>query len=225
MKDKGMPMQRRSFLATLGSLGLLTLLAPALNPARAAQPLNLSAADRELLAKIQAYLNGIGTVQARFLQSSSNGSYAEGDIYIRRPDRMRFEYDPPVPLLIIANGSTMALYDKELQQVSQVPIWETPLWFLFKDTIQLDDKLVLTELSYGQGSVNITIQEEQAEGNLSSVKLTFSEAPIELKRWEVVDAQGVVVQTGLINPSYGVSLNEDLFDLAKLDVYKFEGQR
>jgi outer membrane lipoprotein-sorting protein len=218
-------MQRRSFLATLGTFGLVSLLAPVLGSARAAQPLNLTAADKALLQKIQDYLNGITTVQARFLQSSSNGSYAEGDIYIKRPDEMRFEYDPPVPLLIIANGSTMALYDKELKQVSQVPIWETPLWFLFKDKIKLDEKLVLTELSYGQGAVNIMIQEEQAEGNLSSVKLTFSEAPIELKRWEVVDAQGVVVQTGLINPSYGVSLNEDLFDLAKLDVYKFDQQR
>jgi len=220
-----MPMQRRSFLATLGTFGLVSLLAPALSPARAAQPVNLSAADRDLLAKIQDYLNGITTVQARFLQSSSNGSYAEGDIYIERPDRMRFEYDPPVPLLIIATGSTMALYDKELKQVSQVPIWETPLWFLFKDKIELAKDLVLTDLSYGTGAVNITIQEEQAEGNLSSVKLTFSEAPIELKRWEVVDAQGVVVQTGLINPSYGVSLNRDLFDLSKLDVYRFEEQR
>lgn len=218
-------MQRRNFLATLGTLGLVGLLAPVLSPARAAQPLNLSAADKALLQKIQDYLNGIGTVQARFLQSSSNGSYAEGDIYIRRPDEMRFEYDPPVPLLIIANGSTMALYDKELQQVSQVPIWETPLWFLFKDRIELADELVLTELTYGAGAVNIMIQEEQAEGNLSSVKLTFSEAPIELKRWEVVDAQGVVVQTGLINPTYGVSLNDDLFDLSKLDVYKFEQPR
>ncbi|HKY95943.1 MAG TPA: outer membrane lipoprotein carrier protein LolA [Kiloniellales bacterium] len=218
-------MDRRSFLATLGTLGLVSLLAPVLSPAHAAQPLNLSAKDRDVLEKIQSYLNGIDTVQARFLQSSSNGSYAEGDIYIDRPDRMRFEYDPPVPLLIIASGSTMALYDKELKQVSQVPIWETPLWFLFKDKIQLDEKLVLTELTYGSGAVNITIQEEQAEGNLSSVKLTFSEAPIELKRWEVVDAQGVVVQTGLINPTYGVSLNEDLFDLSKLDVYKFQEQQ
>jgi len=225
MKDEGRTMQRRSFLTTLGSLGLLALLAPALNPARAAQPVNLSAADRELLQKVQDYLNGIGTVQARFVQTSSNGSYAEGNLYIERPSRMRFEYDPPVPLLIIANGSTMALYDKELKQVSQIPIWETPLWFLFKDKIELADKLVLTDLTYGQGAVNITIQEEQAEGNLSSVKLTFSEAPIELRRWEVVDAQGVVVQTGLMNPSYGVSLNGDLFDLTKLDVYRFQEQR
>lgn len=216
-------MQRRSFLTTLGTLGLVTLFGPAL--ARAAQPLNLSSADKAVLDKIQAYLNGITTVQARFLQSSSNGSYAEGDIYIERPSRMRFEYDPPVPLLIIATGSTMALYDKELQQVSQVPIWETPLWFLFKDKIVLDDDLVLTDLSYGGGAVNVTIQEEHAKGNLSSVKLTFSEAPIELKRWEVVDSQGVVVQTGLINPSYGVSLNKDLFDLSKLDVYRFQQQR
>lgn len=219
-------MQRRSFLKSAAQLGLFSLLAPALSAtlrrAQAAQAIQLSSQDQALVENIERYLNGLSTVQARFLQSSSNGSYAEGDLYVERPSRMRMEYDPPVPLLIIADGYTLALYDKELKQVTQVPIWETPLWFLFKDQIRLADDLVLTALSYGGGSVTMTIQEEQAEGNLSSVTLTFSEAPVELRRWEVVDSQGLVVQTGLINPQYGGSLDPSLFDLKLLDVYNFE---
>jgi outer membrane lipoprotein-sorting protein len=217
-------MQRRSFLQSAAGFGLFALLAPALGRAAlGATELKLTEADRALVRRVEDYLNGLTTLQARFLQSSSNGSYAEGDIYVERPSRMRFEYDPPVPLLIIADGYTLALYDKELKQVTQVPIWETPLWFLFKDTIEIADSLVLTNLTYGAGSVNMTIQEEQAEGNLSSVTLTFSEAPVELRKWEVVDAQGLVVQTGLLNPRYGGAMNPDLFDLKLLDVYNFEG--
>jgi outer membrane lipoprotein-sorting protein len=217
-------MQRRSFLQSAAGFGLFALLAPALGRAAlGATELKLTEADRALVKRVEDYLNGLTTLQARFLQSSSNGSYAEGDIYVERPSRMRFEYDPPVPLLIIADGYTLALYDKELKQVTQVPIWETPLWFLFKDTIEIADSLVLTNLTYGAGSVNMTIQEEQAEGNLSSVTLTFSEAPVELRKWEVVDAQGLVVQTGLLNPRYGGAMNPDLFDLKLLDVYNFEG--
>lgn len=219
-------MQRRSFLKSAAQLGIFSLLAPALaatlRRAEAAQAIQLSSQDRTLVETVERYLNGLSTVQARFLQSSSNGSYAEGDLYVERPSRMRMEYDPPVPLLIIADGYTLALYDKELKQVTQVPIWETPLWFLFKDQIRLADDLVLTSLDYGGGSVTMTIQEEQAEGNLSSVTLTFSESPVELRRWEVVDSQGLVVQTGLINAQYGASLDPKLFDLKLLDVYNFE---
>ena len=219
-------MQRRSFLKSAAQLGIFSLLAPALaatlRRAEAAQAIQLSSQDRALVETVERYLNGLSTVQARFLQSSSNGSYAEGDLYVERPSRMRMEYDPPVPLLIIADGYTLALYDKELKQVTQVPIWETPLWFLFKDQIRLADELVLTALDYGGGSVTMTIQEEQAEGSLSSVTLTFSEAPVELRRWEVVDSQGLVVQTGLVNVQYGASLDPKLFDLKLLDVYNFE---
>ncbi len=218
-------MQRRSFLQSVTAFGLFGLLAPAFGRgALAAKELKLTAKDRALIDKVEVYLNGLSTMQARFLQSSSNGSYAEGDLYVERPSRMRLEYDPPVPLLIIADGYTLALYDKELKQVTQVPIWDTPLWFLFKDNIKIADNLVLTNLSYGAGSVIMTIQEQQAEGNLSSVTLTFSEAPVELRKWEVVDSQGLIVQTGLLNPKYGAKLDPKLFDLKLLDVYRFEGQ-
>lgn len=217
-------MQRRSFLQSVAGFGLFALLAPALGrAAQGASELQLTGDQRALVKRVEDYLNGLTTLQARFLQSSSNGSYAEGDIYVQRPSKMRFEYDPPVPLLIIADGYTLALYDKELKEVTQVPIWETPLWFLFKDKIEIADNLVLTALSQSAGTVTMTIQEEQAEGNLSSVTLTFSEAPVELRKWEVVDSQGLVVQTGLLNPRYGGSMNPDLFDLKLLDVYRFEG--
>ncbi len=87
----------------------------------------------------------------------------------------------------------------------------------------MQDNLVLTYLSHGQGSIVMTIQEEQAEGNLASVTLTFNESPVELRKWEVVDPQGVIVQTGLINAQYGVRLDKKLFDLRELDVLQVPG--
>ena len=214
-------MRRRNFIQLALFSAAMAKLPQLVKPAAAADAVNLTDKDRETLAAIERYLNGITTVEGRFIQSSSNGSYAEGNIWIERPDKMRFEYDPPVPLLIIASDRTLALYDKELKQISQVPVWDTPLWFLFEDEIKLDDSLVLTKLEYGAGEVVIRIQEEQAEGNLSSVTLTFSEAPVALRKWEVVDSQGVIVQTGLVNPVYGTQMNPDLFDIALLDVYQF----
>lgn len=214
-------MRRRNFIQLALFSAAMAKLPQLVKPAAAADALNLTDKDRQTLAAIETYLNGITTVEGRFIQSSSNGSYAEGNIWIERPDKMRFEYDPPVPLLIIASDRTLALYDKELKQISQVPVWDTPLWFLFEEQIKLDDSLVLTKLEYGAGEVVIRIQEEQAEGNLSSVTLTFSEAPVALRKWEVIDGQGVIVQTGLVNPVYGNPMNPDLFDIALLDVYQF----
>ncbi|GAB5470551.1 MAG: hypothetical protein Kilf2KO_35810 [Rhodospirillales bacterium] len=215
----GASLSRRGLLAGLGGLAALGAL---VGQARAATPLALNDLDRTVVKQVEDYLNDLTTVKARFVQSASNGSYAEGMVYVERPSRMRFDYDPPVPMLIVADGYAVALYDRELKQVTQIPIWETPLWFLFKEPIQLDSKLHLTYLAYGKGSIVMTIQEEQAEGNLASVTLTFNERPIELRKWEVVDPQGVIVQTGLINPEYGVRLNDDLFDLRELDVFKHQ---
>lgn len=217
------PLGRRDLLAGMAGIGLIGSLGGLVGRARAATAIALSDGDRAVVQRVQDYLNTLTTVKARFVQSASNGSYAEGMVYVRRPDNMRFDYDPPVPILIVADGYAVAVYDRELKQVTQLPIWETPLWFLFKEPIRLDDKLVLTYLSYGQGSIVMTIQEEQAEGNLASVTLTFNESPVELRKWEVVDPQGVIVQTGLINPEYGVRLKDDLFDLRELDVFKYQG--
>ncbi len=217
------PFGRRRLLAGMAGVGLIGSLGGLVGRAHAASAIVLNENDKRIVSGVEQYLNGLSTVKARFVQSASNGSYAEGVVYVERPSRMRFDYDPPVPMLIVADGYAVALYDRELKQVTQLPIWETPLWFLFKDPIQLDDKLVLTYLSHGQGSIVMTVQEEQAEGNLASVTLTFNENPVELRKWEVVDPQGVIVQTGLINPEYGMRLSDDLFDLRELDVFKYQG--
>ena len=90
-------------------------------------------ADDETLAQLLDYLNRIDTLKSRFIQVSSNGAYAEGDLYLDRPGRMRFEYDPPHPALLIANGVTLLYYDRELKQATFLPLWETPLWFLIRE--------------------------------------------------------------------------------------------
>ncbi len=218
----GRPLGRRGLLAGMAGVGLIGSLGGLVTRAHAATAIALNENDKQVVNKVERYLNKLDTVKARFVQSASNGSYAEGVVYVDRPSRLRFDYDPPVPLLIVADGYAVAVYDRELKQVTQLPIWETPLWFLFKDPIQLDEKLVLTYLSHGQGNIVMTVQEEQAEGNLASVTLTFNEDPVELRKWEVVDPQGVIVQTGLINPEYGLRFSKDLFDLRELDVFKYQ---
>ena len=119
---------RRHFLGL--ALGALALLAwqP---PARAAAELNGEQLAAVLKAEI--YLNQIKSLQARFVQISSNGAFAEGEVFVDRPGKLRFEYDPPHPILMIADGINLLYYDKELKQSTFIPLWETPLWFLMRD--------------------------------------------------------------------------------------------
>src|SRR3546814_7064037 len=84
----------------------------------------LSPDDVAAVARVERYLNDIQTLQGRFVQVSSNGAYAEGDIYLDRPGHLRFDYDPPSPVLIIANGLSLLYYDEELKEATFLPLWE-----------------------------------------------------------------------------------------------------
>ena len=104
----------------------------------------LSAKDKADIARVEDLLNSINSLQAHFTQLSDNGGTAEGVFYLQRPGRLRFEYDPPTPILIVGTGKTIVFYDSRLGQVTYVPIKSTPLAFLVDQNISFsgDTKVV-----------------------------------------------------------------------------------
>ena len=98
---------------------------------------NLARDDATAIERVEDYLNKIETMESRFVQISSNGAYAEGQVYVDRPGHLRFEYDAPNPTLLIANGQTLLYYDRELKEATFIPLWETPLWFLLQEDVSL----------------------------------------------------------------------------------------
>ena len=206
--------RRTALRLSIGGLALAAV------PAWAA----LTPEEAEAVSKVQRYLNGISTLQSRFVQISSNGAYAEGEVFIRRPGRMRFEYDPPHPVLLIADGTNLLYYDKELKQASFIPLWETPLWFLIRKKVDLGDKVQITRVIQAAGTLRLTIEEKGA-GESGAVTLVFSDHPFALRKWEVVDAQGVTTQVALVDPQFDVEIDKGLFDYGDLDVYGFKGRQ
>lgn len=201
---------RRIVIAWLFALSLVELFTSvgwAAPPERA----RLSGEDQLQIARIESYLNRLGTLRARFVQVSSNGAVAEGDVYLSRPGRMRIEYDPPVPVLIVATGTLLVYFDKELQQVSHLPLSSTPVAILTKDAISLQDQdLIITGFESGAQMLRLTVV--QAEDPLAgSVTLAFSANPIALKKWTVVDAQGIETQVMLQSPVFDLPLDPELF--------------
>ncbi|UFN47034.1 outer membrane lipoprotein carrier protein LolA [Roseomonas sp. OT10] len=163
------------------------------------------------LRKIEAYFNGLTTLRARFLQLAQNGGTAQGTAYIWRPGRMRFDYDPPEPLLLIASDGQFYHFDRELSQPSIVPVSSTPLGFLLRRDLRLSGDVTVTGLERSGGFLRVTLHRTNspAEGRLT---LVFAEEPMELRQWLVVDAQGQQTRVTLSAIETGMRLDPRLFD-------------
>lgn len=217
----------------LGVLLALALIAPGLAlPARAADTASPAAAaggeagteeaslsilprlsrdQRLLLAQIESYLNGIDTAQARFLQIASTGNYAEGILYLQRPNRMRLQYAPPAELLMVANGSHLVYYDRELDQVSYIALGDTPLGVLLRETIRFDDPAItITDLRETEGVVEVVLIQTK-DPSQGALTLVFARNPIELRQWRVLDSQNTEVAVSLFNIRQGVAMDRSLF--------------
>lgn len=153
---------------------------------------------RELPA-VEAYLNSVGSLKARFLQLSDNGAQAQGTAWIVRPGRMRFEYDPPDPMLMVANAGQFFYFDRELRQPSVVPVGSTPLGLLLRENMRFDSgEVTVSGVEHSQGLIRISMYRagRQAEGTLT---LVFADDPVELRQWLVRDSQGRETRVTLSN--------------------------
>ena len=214
-------MQRRLILAA----ALLPL--PALAQQRAAPPpaaARPAGIDTAAVQRIEAYLNGLRTLKARFLQVAQNGASAEGTALISRPGRMRFDYDPPEPMLLVASGGQVMMYDRELRQPSTVPASSTPLGLLLRPEIRLSGDITVTGTERSGGFLRIGLHRTgaAAEGRLT---LAFSEQPLALRQWTVLDAQSRETRVTLYEVETGVSLPNRLFDFNDPTFLEQEGLR
>ena len=170
----------------------------------------LGDAERADIARIEAFLNGVSTLSARFLQVTSTGTYSEGTLYLWRPGRMRIEYDPPVPILMIADGRSLVYHDKKLKQVSYLGLESTPAGILLAETVSLSKSVTVTGFERGAGALRLTLVKtaDPLEGSLT---LVFGDKPLTLKKWVVTDPQGVTTTVSLLGARYGHPLDPELF--------------
>jgi outer membrane lipoprotein-sorting protein len=174
------------------------------------EPVALTADQKALVGRIETFVNSITTVEARFVQMSGNGHYARGTLYLHRPGRMRFEYEPPLPYLLVSDGTFFIYVDKELEQVTYLPLSQTPAHLLLRKNFSLSDGLVLTGFKEEGSVVKIEVA-DSGEPDLGRVTLTFNRNPITLKSWTVLDPQAQRIQVTLVDPRYGIKLDRSLF--------------
>lgn len=208
-----------AFFAALSVLALPALVSPTLvSPALAdkARPADLDAAAKADIARIEAYLNGIKTMRTRFLQIAQNGNAAAGELTIARPGRMRLEYDRPQPTLLIANGTFLIYIDRYLDQTTHVFLKNTPVGVLVAENIKLSGELTVTRFLREPGVIRVTLA-KTTEAEEGTITLVFSDAPMALRQWVVVDAQGARTSVTLDALEYDVAVKSEMFEYKKAE--------
>ncbi len=191
-------MKRRALLAAL----LLPTLARA-QPAQTPQ-------DRSDILRAEAYLNTIHTLKARFQQIASNGGRSGGTAWLERPGRMRFQYDPPAPFLLVAGHGLLVFNDSQLGQTSNIPLDRTPLGLLLRDNLKLSGDITITQILRYPGQLQLTLLRTASPSD-GTLTLIFADGPLALRSWTVVDAQRHETRVDLFDIQLGGTFEQSLF--------------
>lgn len=173
---------------------------------------NLTQKDLDDLSKVENYLNSIHTLKSNFIQTASTGERATGVLFLNRPGRIRVQYDPPSPILLVANGAFIIYVDKHLEQISHIPIAETPLRALIDKDVNLLSWYSIKNIKRGPGTLRVTLAKKNELGS-SFVRLLFSDKPLQLRQWVIRDQQGIEVRISLLDMQRGIKFNSNIFEV------------
>ncbi len=177
-----------------------------------AWPVSSWAAEQLKLADISAYLNSLTTLRADFQQINDDGSVSTGELYIRRPGRMRFEYDPPEEALVIAAASAVVIIDRKSNQPSETyPLSRTPLSLILGRNIDLTRANMVRNARF-DGTATIVTAEDPDNLENGYIELTFTDNPTQLREWVIHDATGAQTRVVLGAFETGMTLPNSLFD-------------
>ncbi len=164
------------------------------------------------LARIENYLNNIGNLVADFTQIAPDGEISTGKFYLSRPGKLRWQYDPPTPILIVANGNVISYYDYELDQVSHVTVNSTLAGVLTRKEIRFTDDVEVSDVKNEDKVLYLTLamKNKPEEGKLT---LVFSDKPLTMRKMIVTDANGKVTNISFDNPVTAQELDKELFNI------------
>jgi outer membrane lipoprotein-sorting protein len=200
---------RTVLLAGLGAIGAGALTF-AIGPA-VAQPAAASV-DQALVSRASTYLQGLNAAQGRFVQTDARGRVTQGTFYLKRPGKIRFEYDKPSGLLIVSDGANVKVQDQRLKTFDSYPLSRTPLRvFLSKDG-RFDQSAAIERVARTADGFSVTARDAKNR-KAGAITLVFSDSPMRLKAWTVVDAQGRTTHVALSSLTPSGSLADSLFVL------------
>ena len=164
-------------------------------------------------AKVSSYLSSLQTLVGNFVQVGPDGSKTRGDFYIQKPGKVRFEYDEPSPIAIIADGSSLAVRDRKLATQDIYPLSQTPLRFLLSDRIDLLKDTNVVSVTSDEVYISVTIEEKQALIGTSRLMLMIGTKDGQLKQWTVTDPQGYDTTVAVYNLDSSKKVDPGIFKI------------
>jgi outer membrane lipoprotein-sorting protein len=155
--------------------------------------------QRAMLDRISLYLSSVQTMVGKFVQIGPDGGRTEGMFYIQKPGKVRFEYNPPTPIDIIADGSSVVVRDRNLATQDLYPLSQTPLRYLLADHIDLQRDTDVVSVSADDTFITVVIQERQLVIGTSRLMMMFDAKDATLKQWTVTDPQGLDTTVAVYN--------------------------
>jgi outer membrane lipoprotein-sorting protein len=167
--------------------------------------------DRADQGRIETYLDGLRALKAHFLQVAPSGAISQGTAWLERPGRMRFQYDPPSPLLLVAGHGLVVFHDKSLNQTTNIPLGRTPLGILLADHVHLQGDVTVTGMQHLPGQIQVSLVRTASPGD-GTLTLIFADNPLTLRQWTVLDAQRQETRVTLYNVETGGQFDPKLFE-------------
>ena len=203
---------------------------PAAEPEQAMPETNISAPDAQpvpatplttmvapadqarILGAIENALSTTKSADGRFTQVNADGSVMTGTFALRRPGRMRFDYDDPTPILIVSDGTTVAMEDSELETVDRVPLSSTPLGLILDNELSFENDVDVLRVAEGPDKILVTVEDRTGEidGELTMI---FAPASYDLLGWMTVDADLQMTQVELSGVRTNGRIDPRLFRL------------
>lgn len=171
------------------------------------------AGQKAQASKISAYLSSLTILAGNFVQVGPDGSKTTGDFYLQKPGKIRFEYDAPSQIAIVADGSSVAVRDRKLATQDIYPLSQTPLRFLLSDRVDLMRDTNVISVSSDDVFTTITIEERQALVGTSRLMLMIGTKDNQLKQWTVTDPQGYDTTVAVYNLETPKKLDPGLFKI------------
>lgn len=208
-KEKTVSLSRRTLIGAACALPALSA-SLTLAPAALAQE-GLNAEQRRLLTQAETYLRSMTQARGRFVETGPRGQRTNGAFYLRRPGRMRFEYDAPSRLVVTSDGTWIHRADPRLETYNRVPLNQTPLEILIGRTVSFNDRYIrVNRVTAVEGGSQIVLSDRRPNRD-GTLTLVFGGSPLRLREWTVTDPQGATTRVQLVTLTAASGLADSLF--------------
>lgn len=197
-------LSRRAFLG----VALATLAAL---PVQAAAPLKLAPEQQTAVNAISDYLNSFKTLQGEFTQISPKGNMSQGIFYISKPGKMRFEYAPPNPFLIVSDGTWLTIKNVKKEKGDQFPLSQTPLRLVLGNKVDILKDTDIIDFQDQDGMTTVTVEDKKNTLGSGQLTLIYDQARKALQQWIVTDGKGRKTTVSLENLQAGIEPDPKLF--------------